>query len=256
MAANIHKLTEKEKETLRLMLRGHDAKSMARQFDLSVHTINERLRNARRKLDVTSSREAARLLYESECGIPEIPGYKGFGDAESQPNDDDRTIENKVASRPYLIGGFVIMLAIAFAAAMFLASHPVDQRPVGDPATALETAQIEQFETVARTWLALVDAGDWDASFAAAGRSFRDPNTITMWRDASLQARVPLGAMIERKALTVDFVQSGKGKGEAEPTDSAIVRFATQFENGSGTVETVTLEQEYGEWKVIGYLIE
>ena len=41
-------LTENEKQTLRLMVRGHDAKSIARSLDLSVHTINERLRDARR----------------------------------------------------------------------------------------------------------------------------------------------------------------------------------------------------------------
>jgi DNA-binding CsgD family transcriptional regulator len=52
-------LTEREKQTLRLIVRGHDAKSIARSLDLSVHTINERLRDARRKMAVSSSREAA-----------------------------------------------------------------------------------------------------------------------------------------------------------------------------------------------------
>ena len=45
MAHNVHALTEKEKQTLRLLLAGHDAKSMARKLDLSVHTVNERLRD-------------------------------------------------------------------------------------------------------------------------------------------------------------------------------------------------------------------
>ena len=40
-------LTPKEKETLRLILCGHDAKSSARALDLSVHTVNGRLRDAR-----------------------------------------------------------------------------------------------------------------------------------------------------------------------------------------------------------------
>ena len=64
MAHNVHALTEKEKQTLRLLLAGHDAKSMARALGLSVHTINDRLRMTRRKLSVTSSREAARLLLD------------------------------------------------------------------------------------------------------------------------------------------------------------------------------------------------
>lgn len=58
-------LTEREKETLRLLAAGHDAKSAAVQLGLSVHTVNERLRAARRKLGVSSSRAAARRLLEA-----------------------------------------------------------------------------------------------------------------------------------------------------------------------------------------------
>ena len=60
MTTGLDALTKKEKQTLRLILRGHDAKSAARELSLSLHTVNERLREARRKLGVTSSREAAR----------------------------------------------------------------------------------------------------------------------------------------------------------------------------------------------------
>jgi DNA-binding CsgD family transcriptional regulator len=74
MASGIHALTEKEKETLRLLVSGYDAKSMARQLGLSVHTINERLRDARRKMATSSSREAARLLREVEEQDPELLG--------------------------------------------------------------------------------------------------------------------------------------------------------------------------------------
>ncbi|WP_455155876.1 response regulator transcription factor [Sphingomonas zeae] len=83
-------LTEKEKQTLRLIVRGHDAKSVAREFGLSVHTINERLRDARRKLAVSSSREAARLLLDEEGGrtspsrTPEKLGDMPMG--EDQPH--------------------------------------------------------------------------------------------------------------------------------------------------------------------------
>ena len=75
-------LTEKEKATLRLIVRGHDAKSIARTLDLSVHTINERLREARRKVAVSSSREAARLLFEAEdraIAHPESPEDTAMG---------------------------------------------------------------------------------------------------------------------------------------------------------------------------------
>lgn len=66
MTTGLDALTEKEKQTLRLILRGHDAKSAARELALSVHTVKERLRDALRKLGVTSSREAARRLLAEE----------------------------------------------------------------------------------------------------------------------------------------------------------------------------------------------
>ena len=85
-------LTEKEKQTLRLMVRGHDAKSIARSLDLSVHTINERLRDARRKLAVSSSREAARLLLEVEgdgsAPIPEMSADKTIGEDADRASAD------------------------------------------------------------------------------------------------------------------------------------------------------------------------
>jgi DNA-binding CsgD family transcriptional regulator len=64
---------EKEKETLRLLIGGHDAKSIARALGLSIQTVNERLRDARRKMAVTSSREAARLAREADAW--KVVGY-------------------------------------------------------------------------------------------------------------------------------------------------------------------------------------
>ncbi|MCH3124608.1 helix-turn-helix transcriptional regulator, partial [Listeria monocytogenes] len=85
-------LTEKEKQTLRLIVRGHDAKSVARSLGLSVHTINERLRDARRKMAVSSSREAARLLLDAEGGAglahPDFLGDGRIGDDAIDSLDD------------------------------------------------------------------------------------------------------------------------------------------------------------------------
>lgn len=43
----------------------------------------------------------------------------------------------------------------------------------------------DAIESSARDWLVQVDAFDWDDSFAASGRPFRDPNTLDCWREAS-----------------------------------------------------------------------
>lgn len=78
-------LSEKEKETLRLIVRGHDAKSAARQLDLSIHTVNERLRDARRKLSVSSSREAARIVLAAEGRHPPIRRGQAFRGCRTRP---------------------------------------------------------------------------------------------------------------------------------------------------------------------------
>jgi TonB family protein len=81
MKGDVESLSDRERETLRLLGRGHDAKSIASALDLSVHTVNERLRDVRRKLGVSSSREAARLLMAREAASepPNNLGYKEIG---------------------------------------------------------------------------------------------------------------------------------------------------------------------------------
>jgi DNA-binding CsgD family transcriptional regulator len=59
-------LNDTERDILRLLAEGHTAKSIATHTDRSVNSVNERLRDARRKTGAGSSRELARLLREQE----------------------------------------------------------------------------------------------------------------------------------------------------------------------------------------------
>ena len=139
-------LTEKEKETLRLIVRGHDAKSSARELGLSVHTINERLRAARRKLDVTSSREAARLLLESEApfdnSTPENLGYKQLGDAVSLQSPDPSSTETGSRYKALLIGGIVITSLLAITLALAIAT-PNNGGAMGGDDTDVRASEIQ-----------------------------------------------------------------------------------------------------------------
>lgn len=121
--------TEREKEILRLLNGGHDAKSIARTLQLSVHTVNERLRSARRKARVMSSREAARLLAGQE-----EPGHKNLvydaGRVEvvggGRP-DGDLPVGRAAACRQPRTGGWtgavMISLAVIGAAALIARSN-------------------------------------------------------------------------------------------------------------------------------------
>lgn len=66
MNRGLDRLTDREKEALRLLIKGYDVKSCAHALSVTPNTITERFRSARQKLGVTSSREAARMLARTE----------------------------------------------------------------------------------------------------------------------------------------------------------------------------------------------
>lgn len=128
MVEDYRALTDKEKQTLRLLLEGYDAKSIARHLGLSVHTINERLRDARRKLAVSSSKEAARRLRDFEETAPETIGDGQIGAAERAPIDQEMAQPRaKPLSRQHaiwVIGGLVM---ISFVVALLALAAPTSQ---------------------------------------------------------------------------------------------------------------------------------
>ncbi|BBC71224.1 conserved hypothetical protein [Altererythrobacter sp. B11] len=247
MAQHCGSLTEKEKETLRLILQGHDAKSMAVALDLSVHTINERLRGARRKLGVTSSKEAARLLREREAQTPQFSGPKPLGEAGSHGDERHNTAWKGRIPRPLMIG---VLLAMSIMIAAALASLTQPAAPAGGPQTASTAATSAESDVTraARDWLALVDAEEWQASWAATGAAFRELNSAETWARVSKDARPPLGAVLSRQMLSQESVP-------APPMGYEMVKFTTRFANRPDATETLSLVKEGDAWKVVGYWI-
>lgn len=240
----LEELTDKEKETLRLIVRGHDAKSMAIELSLSVHTINERLRFARRKLGVTSSREAGRLLLESESEDHQKFADKEFGAAcHVELDETGKDTAGKPARR--VLAGVLLMMTL-FAAGLILTSHLAE--PAQQTASIETSARDAAVVSAARDWLKLTDSGDWQASFDAAGKAFRDVNTASGWANIAMRVRGPQGALVSRELLTVRYLN-------APPHGYQEVAFATRYENAK-IIETVTLQQEDGAWKVVGILVD
>ena len=249
-------LTEKEKQTLRLIVRGHDAKSTARSLGLSVHTINERLRDARRKMAVSSSREAARLLLEAEGGgagslNPDLFGDAGIGEDAIRPRVDQGTAPidgvGRARRHPWIIIG-VFLMTLALALLALTALPQVASTPPPPPVASRTTPNPEVVDA-ARQWLALLDQSNWDDSYRATGISFRQLNTSQVWAEASERARRPLGALISRTFLSQENLP-------APPHGYEVVKFRTRFANNAETVETVTLDREDGGWRVVGVTIE
>ena len=251
MSEGCQALTEKEKQTLRLMGRGHDAKSMARHLGLSVHTVNERLRAARRKLSASSSREAARRLLDTESDTPNSLGDTLFGEAGLRAGgaQDGAATDWRAwtwGSRRVVAG--VVIMSFVLGIAALVMQPQAGQTSAAPPAPAPSPVQAE-IVRAARDWLALVDAGRWDESWRATGASFRALNTVEAWASASRHARVPLGALVSRTALSEESIP-------APPAGLAMVKFRTSFANRAGVTETLTLVREGQAWRVVGVYID
>ena len=117
-------LTERERAALRLLAAGHGAKSIAAELHISVHAVNERLRKARQKLGVTSSREAARRLQIGEGATHSLVDDKiVLGGGSVIAADCHRRVVGSSRLALYLLGA-VIMVFLLASAIVFWAQRP------------------------------------------------------------------------------------------------------------------------------------
>lgn len=246
MPPSLPALTAKEKEALRLLASGHDAKSIARHLGLSVHTIHERLRDARRKMATSSSREAARLLREQEGPPPENIGDMQLGAATAalpahpashQPAD------RPMWSLPGWLAGGLAMFAIAVLALATISAPAAAPPP---PATAAaESPPV----IAARQFLALVEARDWDGSWNATGQAFKALNSSAKWAEVAARVQGPLGAASSRTLISADYAP-------APPYGYWVVKFRSRFAGKPDMIETLSLAQEGDAWRVVGITVE
>lgn len=87
----IQKLTGREKECLRLLLHPMRAKEIARSTGLSINTVNEHLKSARRKLGTSDSLSAAQLLRAAEAPPNNSDTMKSGSPFATVPGQHERT---------------------------------------------------------------------------------------------------------------------------------------------------------------------
>jgi len=254
MVSGAASLTEREREVLRLLLAGHTAKSAAVQLDLSVHTINDYLREARKKLGVTSSKEAARILAGSEASPPNNDAPQSIGMAPAAPADHNRALSEGNAARrgrTALIIGAIIMLGTIIAAALAISAGG-DTVSEAEPVSASLPADDRAAAAAAQNWIKLIDESAWQESWVESASYFQSAVTADQWTTTASSVREPLGAVVMRKVETIE--RRGELPG-APAGDYQIVQFGTDFAETKARAETVILVSEAGEWKVVGYFI-
>ncbi len=107
---------------------------------------------------------------------------------------------------------------------------------------------------VAKSWLALVDAGQYGPSWDAAASAFKNSVTRADWERMAASARGPFGKLLSRELAASKTASSLPGAPDGQ---YVVVRFKTSFEHKAEAVETVTtvLESD-GAWRVTGYFIK
>jgi len=256
MSEGFQALSEREKETLRLLLGGHDIKSIALDLGLSVHTINERLREARRKLGVSSSRQAARILAEVEQRGPQFSADKESGVVGStiRVANSERSYPTPGKGHPiaWLGGGMLIMSLIIAAAVLSLLYGGDKPLPLSPTRIVADAPGSARSVGPAREWLALVDGQHWNESWSAAGEVFKSRITAAEWVSKVQPLRQQLGPVSSRvlRSVTKATALPGIPDGQYE-----ILQFATKFARKPDAIETVTLAHEKSGWRVVGYFI-
>jgi len=113
-----------------------------------------------------------------------------------------------------------------------------------------ENTVVSDHERIARSWLDLVDHGDYNSSWREAGETFQHRISQHDWLNVIEYARDPLGKPISRELISTPL-----------DADSAIrnatvrLDFRTDFENRHVATERVTLRRTESHWQVSGYLI-
>jgi len=105
----------------------------------------------------------------------------------------------------------------------------------------------------ARTWLALVDSGNYAESWNQASQFFKQQVTAAQWESAVKAARSPLGKLLARQQKSAQYTQTLPGAPDGE---YVVIQYASAFENKKSATETVTpMKDKDGRWRVSGYYI-
>jgi DNA-binding CsgD family transcriptional regulator len=115
------RLNQAERRVLRLLAEGHTVKTIATALDSTPGAVNERLREARRKTGVGSSRELARMLKAQENRHEQV-GVGSAASARAQPWQLDAE-----PWRPHT--GVLVMIALFLAAAAGAAALMSEAQP-------------------------------------------------------------------------------------------------------------------------------
>jgi hypothetical protein len=121
-------------------------------------------------------------------------------------------------------------------------------------AVIAQDTKTEPAQKSADSWLALVDKGDYAATYEQASSTFKAAIAKDKWVDTLKTVRSPLGKLVSRKLQDARYTRQLPGVPDGE---YVLVQYQTSFENKQESAETVVMQLEKdGAWKPSGYFIK
>lgn len=106
----------------------------------------------------------------------------------------------------------------------------------------------------AQQWLAVVDHGNYAASWDESARLFQAAIVRAAWEKAAAEVRAPFGTLEKREQISATYADQLPG---ASPGQYVVMQFRAQFAGGKSAMETVTaMKDADGAWRVVGYYIK
>lgn len=119
-------------------------------------------------------------------------------------------------------------------------------------AAAVDPAAAPAVEA-AKTWLALVDAGQFGKTWDMAAEIFKSAASRRQWEATLELLRKNLGAVVERKLATAVHATSLPGAPDGE---YYVIEYKTTYQNKKEAVERIVpMKEKDGQWRISGYFI-
>jgi hypothetical protein len=149
--------------------------------------------------------------------------------------------------------GSLNLLSVALTVWACSSENPAPPAQEPDATTDRRAGEKDAAEEVAREWLSLMDAGDYERAWEEADSLIRDAIAKEEFRLMSADERGSLGEILSREVRSRAYRTNLPN---APAGEYVLIEFVSSFENADSMTETVTPRlNQNGEWLVAGYYI-
>jgi DNA-binding CsgD family transcriptional regulator len=213
---NLSRLSAAERQVLWLLSEGHTVKSIAIAIGSTQATVNERLREARRKTGVGSSRELARSLkaQENRYKLIGMGNARGFGAALSEPDAEPWRPRTGVFA---MIG--LLTLTVAGAATLLTQVGPTNEEPRSNP-QVITDPDLGTFRGEGPSWLyPMIRKEARDPNWApVAERTLRERYATVLFYGTKPQMRIMCRTRTCEVAVPIPAATTESSYGQVEPS--------------------------------------